>query len=174
MKQNFDAAFAQIIKSEGGYVNDPHDHGGETNLGVTKKAWSEYLGRPIADGEMRALTVDTVKPFYKKLYWDKVHGDDLPGGLDYAVFDFAVNAGPGRAAKFLQQAVGVTADGAIGPGTMGAVAKADPKHALDQFSAAKESFYKGLVDRDPSQVKFIKGWLARVDHVQQTAETMFA
>lgn len=174
MKENFHAAFEQVIKSEGGYVNDPHDHGGETNLGVTKAAWSGYLGRPIQDGEMKALTKEVVEPFYKKLYWDKCHCDELPKGLDYAVFDFAVNAGPGRAAKFLQTAVGVTADGAIGPGTMAAVAKADPKHALDQFSAAKASFYKGLVDRDPSQQKFYKGWMARVDHVQHTADTMLA
>lgn len=172
MKENWDKAFAEVIKSEGGYVNDPHDHGGETNLGVTKKAWAEYLGREIADGEMKALTVETVKPFYKKQYWDKCHCDELHGGLDYAVFDFAVNAGPGRAAKFLQNAVGVTADGAIGPGTLAAVKKADPKHALDNFSAAKASFYKGLVDRDPSQAKFFKGWMNRVDHVQATASTM--
>jgi lysozyme family protein len=174
MKENWNTAFEAVIKSEGGYVNDPHDHGGETNLGVTKKAWADYLGRAVADGEMKALTKDVVQPFYKKNYWDKCHCDELPGGLDYAVFDFAVNAGPGRAAKFLQTAVGVTADGAIGPGTMAAVAKADPKHALDQFSAAKASFYKGLVDRDPSQQKFYKGWMARVDHVQQTADTMLA
>ena len=174
MKENWDKAFAEVIKSEGGYVNDPHDHGGETNLGVTKKAWAEYLGRPIADGEMRALTVDVVKPFYKKLYWDKVHGDELPGGLDYAVFDFAVNAGPGRAAKFLQRAVGVADDGAIGPGTMNAVRNADPKHALDGFTSAKESFYKGLVDKNPDQQKFFKGWMNRVSHVHGVAETLLA
>ena len=141
---------------------------------VTKKAWADYLGRPIADGEMKALTPDVVNPFYKKMYWDKVHGDELPAGLDYAVFDFAVNAGPGRAAKFLQQAVGVNADGAIGPGTMKAVADANPKQALEQFSAAKTAFYKGLVDRNPDQQKFIKGWLARVDSVEKTASTMLA
>lgn len=174
MKENWQASFEHVLKSEGGYVNDPHDHGGETNLGVTKKAWAEYLGRPIADGEMKALTPDVVNPFYKKQYWDKCHCDELPTGLDYAVFDFAVNAGPGRAAKFLQRAVGVVDDGAIGPGTMKAVAAADPKHALEQFSAAKEAFYKGLVDRDPSQQKFIKGWLARVDSVEKFATTMMA
>lgn len=174
MKQNFHHAFEHVIKSEGGYVNDPHDHGGETNLGVTKKAWADYIGRQVQDGEMKALTRETVEPFYKRNYWDKCHCDDLPGGLDYAVFDFAVNAGPGRAAKFLQRAVGVVDDGAIGPSTLAAVAKADPKHALDQFSAAKESFYNGLVSRDASQQRFIKGWMARVDHVQKTAETMLA
>ena len=174
MRENWDKSFNQVLKSEGGYVNDNADHGGETNLGVTRAAWGEYKGRPIRNGEMRTLTRDMVNPFYKSLYWDKVRGDELPPGLDYAVFDFAVNAGPGRAAKFLQRAVGVADDGIIGPATMAAVAKADPAHTLVQFSAAKAAFYKGLVARDPSQAKFIKGWLARVDQVERTAATMVA
>jgi len=174
MIPNWDRAFDLVLKSEGGYVNDNADHGGETNLGVTRAAWGEYKGRPIRDGEMRQLTRDMVKPFYKSQYWDKVRGDDLPAGLDYAVFDFAVNAGPGRAAKFLQRAVGVAEDGMIGPATMAAVQRANAAEVLAQFSAAKESFYKGLVDRDPAQRRFIKGWLARVDQVERTAGTMVA
>lgn len=174
MKQNYDHAFELVIQSEGGYVNDPHDHGGETNLGVTKAAWAEYLGRPIQDGEMKALTQDVVKPFYKKMYWDKLHGDELPAGLDYAAFDFGVNAGTGQAAKFIQRAVGVTADGAIGPGTMGAVAKADPAALLASFTKQKEDFYHGIVERKPDQVKFLKGWMTRVAKVQATATSMLA
>jgi lysozyme family protein len=174
MKSNFDSSFSLLMTSEGGYVNDANDAGGETNLGVTKAAWSSYLGRPIHDGEMKELTKDVVKPFYKKMYWDKVHGDDLPVGLDYAVFDFAVNAGTGRASKFLQQAVGVVDDGVIGSNTMIAVAKMNPKTIIEQFSAAKESFYKAIVDKNPSQVKFIKGWLARVDNVEATSKNMIA
>lgn len=174
MITNWDRAFDLVLKSEGGYVNDNADHGGETNLGVTRAAWGAYKGRPIRDGEMRQLTRDMVKPFYKSQYWDKLRGDDLPSGLDYAVFDFAVNAGPGRAAKFLQRAAGVAEDGIIGPATMAAVQRTNAAEVLAQFSAAKESFYKGLVDRDPAQRRFIKGWLARVDQVERTAGTMVA
>lgn len=174
MKANFDASFARIIKSEGGYVNDPADRGGETNLGVTIGAWGSYLGRAIQPGEMKALTVDTVKPFYKSMYWDKVKGDDLPVGVDYAVFDFAVNAGTGRAAKFLQRAVGADDDGVIGPGTLGLVAKTDPATLLDNFAHQKQRFYNGLAANNPTQQKFLKGWLARVDHVQDAAESMMA
>lgn len=174
MITNWDRAFDLVLKSEGGYVKDNADNGGETNLGVTRAAWGEYKGRPIRDGEMRALTRDMVKPFYKARYWDRVRGDDLPAGIDYAVFDFAVNAGPGRAAKSLQRAVGVAEDGILGPATMAAVQRANAAEVLAQFSAAKESFYKGLVDRDPAQRRFIKGWLARVDQVERTAGTMVA
>jgi lysozyme family protein len=174
MKSNFDACFAKVIKSEGGYVNDPADRGGETNLGVTIGAWGAYLNRAIQPGEMKALTVDIVKPFYKSMYWDKVRGDDLPVGVDYAVFDFAVNAGVGRAAKFLQRAVGALDDGAIGPGTLALVAKTTPGKLLDNFAEQKEAFYNTLADNNPTQQKFLKGWLARVDHVQTAATSMLA
>jgi hypothetical protein len=111
-------------------IHAKHDHGGETNLGVTKAAWAEYMGRPIADGEMKALTPDIVKPFYKIRYWDKCKCDSLPTGVDYMVFDLAVNGGVGRGAKMLQTVVGVNADGAIGPATLAALA------ALKDFLAS--------------------------------------
>ena len=174
MKDNFDACFAKVIQSEGGYVWDKDDAGGETNLGVTIGAWGAYLGRAIQPGEMKALTKDTVKPFYKQMYWDKVKGDDLPSGVDYAVFDFAVNAGVGRAAKFLQRSVGTVDDGVIGSGTLGLVSKTHPTILLNNFADQKERFYNGLATSNPSQQKFLKGWLARVDHVQDTAESMLA
>ena len=172
MNSNFDKAFDLVMKSEGGYVNDPSDRGGETNLGVTIAAWGAYLGRNIQPGEMKALTREQVKPFYKQMYWDKVKCDDLPKGVDYAVFDFAVNAGTGRAAKFLQRAVGAVDDGVIGAGTLALVAKALTKDLLDNFSKQKEDFYRGLAETNASQQKFLKGWLARVEHVHDDALDM--
>jgi lysozyme family protein len=172
MKENFDASFDRIIKSEGGYVNDPADRGGETNLGVTIGAWGDYLNRAIQPGEMKALTREQVKPFYKQMYWDKVKGDDLPKGVDYAVFDFAVNAGIGRASKFLQRAVNAIDDGVIGTGTLALVAKASNKTILENFTKQKEDFYRGLAEKNASQQKFLKGWLARVDHVHDDAIDM--
>jgi lysozyme family protein len=174
MKDNFDGAFSHVMQSEGGYVNDPKDPGGETNLGVTKAAWADYIGRPVADGEMKELTKDVVKPFYKKMYWDKVHGDDLPKGLDYLAFDFAVNAGTGQAAKFIQRAVGATADGAIGPATLALVTKTDPRTLILGFTNQKEMFYKDLAERKPDLNKFLKGWLVRTSTVAATAQTMLA
>ena len=174
MINNWEKSFTEVLKSEGGYVNDPHDHGGETNLGVTKAAWAEYMGRPIADGEMKALTPDIVKPFYKIRYWDKCKCDSLPSGVDYVVFDLAVNGGVGRGAKMLQTVVGVNADGAIGPATLAALAalKDDPKVLIGKMSQYKESFYKAIVASKPDQEKFLKGWLNRIQSVQKTAEQM--
>jgi lysozyme family protein len=174
MKENFDSSFAKVIQSEGGYVNDPADRGGETNLGVTIGAWGAYINRAIQPGEMAKLTKSDVKPFYKSMYWDKVRGDDLPAGVDYAVFDFAVNAGVARAAKFLQRAVGAVDDGVVGSGTLDRVAKIDPAVLLKNFADQKQRFYNGLATTNPTQQKFLKGWLARVDHVQTAATSMLA
>lgn len=175
MKENWEISCDKVLESEGGYklTNIPGDAGGQTYAGIARVPNPHWEGWAYIDrGETPPKSL--VRDFYKASYWNKVHGDDLPAGLDYAVYDFAVNAGPGRAAKLLQRAVGVADDGIIGPGTMAAIAKADPHHALDQFSAAKELFYNGIVSRDPSQAKFIKGWLNRVAHVQQAASTMLA
>ena len=79
-------------------MNHPEDPGGATNLGVTKRVMQEFLGRAVSMGEMKSLTTEDVKPVYKKLYVDKVRFDELPAELDWAVLDWAVNSGAGRAA----------------------------------------------------------------------------
>lgn len=166
MKDNFDSSLEHTLKFEGGWVNNPADPGGETNLGVTKIVWEAWVGHPVET--MKGLTPADVAPMYRKKYWDAVHGDDLPTGVDYLAFDFAVNAGPGRSVKTLQQALGVTADGAIGPGTMAAIQAADPKQLIEKFSAEKEAFYRSL----PTFATFGHGWLNRVAGVKSIAETM--
>ena len=170
MKENFNEALKAILKHEGGYVNHPKDPGGRTNLGVTQKVWEEWVGHPVGEKEMRELTPGTVAPMYKKKYWDAVKADELPTGLDYLMFDFAINAGPGRAAKTMQKAIGTTPDGAIGPKTMAALKAADPADLIAKFSMEKELFYKAL----PTFATFGKGWLRRVDEAKSHAVTMLA
>jgi lysozyme family protein len=170
MLSNWPTSLALILKSEGGFVNHPSDPGGMTNLGVTKKAWEAYVGHPVDEAEMRALTPEIVAPFYKARYWDACKCDQLPIGIDYAVFDFAVNAGVSRASKTMQTALGTAADGIVGPATLGVAVNADPDHFLEKFSAAKEQFYRNL----PTFEHFGKGWLRRVSEVKQTAEGMIA
>ena len=93
--ENWEKCLKLILHHEGGYVNHPKDPGGETNLGVTKRVYEEWGGTK----DMKDLTVEDVSPIYKKNYWDRIKGDELPSGLDLCVFDFGVNAGTGRAAK---------------------------------------------------------------------------
>ena len=170
MNNNWKQAFDLMLKSEGGYVHHPSDPGGRTNLGVTQATWENWVGRSSDEAEMRGLTPEKVEPMYKKKYWDAVRGDELPMGLDYLMFDFAVNAGAGRAIKTLQTAVGVTPDGGFGPMTMAAVQAVDPNELIERFSQAKEDFYRSLT----TFATFGKGWLNRVADVKVKASAMLA
>jgi lysozyme family protein len=170
MKENYNEALKAILKHEGGFVNHPRDPGGMTNLGVTKKVWEEWVKHPVDEKAMRALTPELVSPMYKKKYWDAVKGDELPDGLDYLMFDFAINAGPGRAIKTMQKAIGTTPDGAIGPKTMQSLKEMNPTQLIEKFSTEKESFYRSL----PTFQTFGKGWLRRVAEAKDHAETMLA
>ena len=170
MKHNWDEALRHILKYEGGYVNHPADPGGMTNLGVTKRVWEEWTGKPATEADMRALTPEMVGPLYKTRYWDAVRGDDLPSGIDLCVFDAAVNAGVGRASKFLQQAVGVTADGQIGPKTVEATTAKPADEVVAKFCDLREAHYKSL----PTFATFGKGWMNRLASVESEAQTLTA
>ena len=176
MLSNWDKSFDMVIAHEGGFTNDERDPGnklpdgrkGSTMLGCTQANWEKYIGHQVTQDDMKALKKDDVKPLYKRDYWDAVKGDSLPAGVDYACFDFAINAGPSAARKMIQKALGVTADGAIGPATMKAIQEADALDLLEKFSHSKEAFYKSL----PTFGTYGKGWLKRVADVQTSASTM--
>ena len=168
MKNNFDKCFDMLLAHEGGFVNHPEDPGGATNLGVTKRVMQQFLGRAVSMGEMKALTQEDVRPVYKKLYADKVRFDDLPSGLDWAVLDWAVNSGTGRAAKALQKLVGAKQDGAIGPKTLQAVMDHDPAELIDKLHDTRQKFYENL-----SHFKtFGRGWTRRNEETREQAKEM--
>ena len=168
MKENFDEALKAILHHEGGYVNHPSDPGGRTNLGCTQRVWEEWVGHPVDEKTMRALTPELVAPLYKAKYWDKVRGDDLPTGVDYAVFDAAINSGPGRAAKWLQTTVGAVPDGAIGAGTLAKVDAMDAEDIVEKYQATRLAFMQSL----PTWDTFGKGWGRRVTEVKDAALKM--
>lgn len=168
MKENFQECLEHVLASEGGYSNHAEDPGGMTNLGITKRVWEEWVGRPVTEKEMRGLTRDDVSPLYKKRYWDAVHGDDLPSGVDLCVFDCAVNAGVARAVRFLQQTVQVTKDGIMGPQTLKAVRETSPVLIIRDFCAQRELHYKSL----QTFPVFGRGWMARLDRVEDESMGM--
>lgn len=170
MKENFQKALDAVLHHEGGFSNHKDDPGGMTNLGCTKKVWEEWVGHPVDEKTMRALTPADVAPLYKKKYWDAVRADDLPDGVDYIVFDTAINSGPGRAVKFLQGCVGADMDGALGPKTLAAVMATDPKKLVEDYAKRRLSFLQDL----PTWSTFGKGWSRRVAEVENTASTMTA
>ena len=165
MKSNYDKCLKTILHHEGGYVNHPKDPGGETNLGVTKRVYEEHGGTK----DMKDLLVEDVAPIYKKGYWDKMKGDDLPGGLDLCVFDFGVNAGPGRAAKFLQSMIGTTVDGGIGPNTLAKVeeyVRENGEHeTVKKYQEMRQKYYEQL----STFATFGKGWTRRVEETTKLA-----
>jgi lysozyme family protein len=162
---NWALSLSHVLRHEGGYADHPSDPGGITNLGVTKSAWEAHVGHPVAD--MRALTVADVGPFYKRRYWDKLRCDDLPAGLDYAVFDLGVNSGVGRAARILQQVSGAEVDGMIGKATLRHCAG---RSLVDPLCDARLRFLRQL----PTFGVFGKGWTNRVADVRARAKQMEA
>ncbi|RVA72496.1 hypothetical protein EN925_38035, partial [Mesorhizobium sp. M7A.F.Ca.US.006.04.2.1] len=125
MDRNFARALALVLKSEGLWVDNPADPGGATMKGVTLTNFRRYVKADATKADLRKITDAQVATVYRRFYWDATAGAQLPSGVDYAVFGFAVNSGPGRAAKYLQAVVGIKQDGRIGPATIAAV-KAKP------------------------------------------------
>ena len=173
MEKNYKKCLETILHHEGGYVNHPDDPGGETNLGVTKRVYEEWcMSQDFIVKDMKDLEVSDVAPIYKKNYWDRVKGDELPSGLDLCVFDFGVNAGTGRAAKYLQTMVGATADGAIGPATLRAVHAYVQIEGLEQaiaeYQHKRQGYYEGL----KHFATFGRGWTRRVSETTALAFEM--
>ena len=171
MKENYQSALNHVLQSEGLWSDNPADPGGATMKGITLATYRSVKGNPhITKEELRNISDQEVADIYKQNYWDKVKGDDLPSGVDYAVFDASVNMGVGRASKLIQTAVGMPADGVIGNQTLQAMKNANPMDLIDKFSAEKDAFYKSL----PTFGTFGKGWLNRVAQVKTTSESMIA
>lgn len=165
MKANFDQSFQWVIAHEGGYVNDPADPGGPTNLGVTLASWQAYVGHPVTALDIEALTLDAVKPFYKSQVWDLVKGDELASGIDYAVFDCAVNSGPSRAIRLLQSICNVVPDGIIGPETIRSVGSRNVLNLIDEYCQERLNYLRTL----STWARFGNGWTNRVNDVEAKA-----
>lgn len=168
MRENWEQAFKLTLAHEGGYVNHPKDPGGRTNLGVTQRAWETYIGSPVTESDMRRLTPEVVKPFYKRLYWDRIRGDELPSGVDFAAYDYAVNSGVFRASKALQEIAGVPTDGIVGRITVEALRHCDAAEVVDALCMIRLSFLKGL----STWKTFGKGWDIRVAQVEKQASQL--
>lgn len=167
---NFDRCLALTLVHEGGWSDHPKDPGGATMKGITLATFRGYYrNNRLTKDDLRNITDAQLKEIYKARYWDAVKGDDLPKGVDYAVFDFAVNSGPGRAAKFLQKIVGVEQDGAIGALTLAAVkSPSRPVAIITALCAARLSWLRTL----STFATFGNGWTTRVRAVEAGATSM--
>jgi len=167
---SFEKCFRFVCRFEGGFVNDPKDPGGPTNLGITQATLSSFLGRAATIAEVKALTPDKAAPIYREKYWDSISGDDLPTGIDLLVFDYGVHAGPRQSVLALQRVLRVVADGRVGPRTILAARKADPMKTIDALSNHRvEALQKLKIWKDE---RFHKGLISRVEKARKAALSM--
>lgn len=157
----FDFALELILKHEGGYVNHSRDPGGETVYGISRRAhpdaWAN--GRP---------TIEQAAAIYRRDYWDACKCEQLPAPLAVFLFDTAVNCGNRAAVRMLQRAVGVNADGLIGPNTLAKCAQVDAQKAVLHFADVRMEHYKAL----PTFNTFGKGWTRRVNDLVDQVEVL--
>lgn len=170
MDRNFARALALVLKSEGGWSDNPADPGGATMKGVTLTNFRHYVQADATKADLRNITDAQLAVVYRKFYWDAIGGDALPDGVDYAVFDFGVNSGPGRAARYLQAVLGVPQDGSIGPATIAAAAAKPAGYIIDHLCDTRLAFLQRL----PTWPTFGRGWSARVASVRMEALKMTA
>jgi lysozyme family protein len=169
VRENFAQSLAYVLQSEGGYVDDPQDPGGATNFGITQQVYDDWRkSHGLNQQSVRDIDPNERDAIYNANYWKPISGDDLPSGVDYATFDFAVNSGVNRAARFLQKAVGVAEDGDIGPVTLNAVADVPPLILIRSLCNTRLQFLQTL----PNFARFGNGWTARINDVRAQAGAM--
>lgn len=153
----------KVLKVEGGFVNDPQDAGGATCKGITLNTFRKYFGSERTVTDLKNITNSQACEIYKKLYWDKCHGDDIKSqSVAELLVDFAVNSGVKTASKKIQTLVGAKPDGTIGDMTVAAINAKKPQTLFEALYNVRVDYFKSIVARKPSQEKFLKGWLNRL------------
>ena len=172
---DFELTIPFTHEKEGGFVHDPDDAGGATNMGITLNTYTTYCrrkGYPCPTVErLKRLTEEQWQDIMRTMYWDVVHGDDIVSqSVALAIYDWAVHSGPGTAIKHVQRLLGVKADGIVGPITLAAINSASPLPLFGQIQQDRKKFLGSLCTSDDIQSvrnrKFLNGWLNRVKSIQ--------
>ena len=158
----------RLLLSEGGYVNHPSDPGGPTNFGITLRDYRRYVKADATAADVRAMKVEDAKAIYRAKYWNLMCGDDLPAGVDYCVFDYAVNSGTGRAPKVLQRVLGAPVTGRMDETTLAAARERDARALIRAICDERMRFLQSL----KTWPVFGKGWGKRVGEVRVAALAM--
>ena len=168
-KSTYEAALARLLAHEGGYTHHPSDPGGPTNFGITLGDYRRYVKRDATAADVKAMRVAEAKAIYRARYWDALRCDELPAGVDYAVFDYGVNSGIGRAGKVLRRVL-KRADTAhkVTDEVLAAARVADASTLVNAISDERLRFLKSL----NTWSVFGKGWGRRVAEVRATALAM--
>jgi len=165
---NFSQCLDLVFREEGGYTNDPQDHGGPTNFGITIADLKEWRGHDVTPEDVKNMTKGEAQEIYRSKYWNPMQCGEIPNGIDLELFDFGVNAGIRTAIKMLQSVIGVTADGSVGPTTLSAAKAANPHTVVQTFSQHRLEYYRSL----EGWQHFGAGWTNRTNSVEQAALKM--
>lgn len=156
---------------EGGYSDNPHDHGGATDHGITQATYNTYRAlKRLPAQDVRNITTDEVSDCYTLLYWNPSHCDDMSTQLGICVFDWAVNHGVHGATETLQDMLGIAADGIYGPVTKHALENQDHDELWRHYNDARRAWYREYATNNPDQRVFLAGWLNRVDELDAYVE----
>jgi lysozyme family protein len=168
---SYDDALARVLVHEGGNDDDPRDPGGRTSRGILQNEWDVWRKtHPGLPADVWQAPQKEIEAIYRQKYWDVLRCDELPAGVDYAVFDYGVNSGIGRSARVLQRLIGVDVDGEIGPNTIAAAKRAKASQLIDGICDERLAFLRGL----RTWPTFGKGWGRRVRDVRTAAQAMAA
>ncbi len=163
----------QILKFEGGFVNDPDDPGGATNKGITigtfKRHAQTVLGIQPTLENLKNITDGQAGQIYELIYWNKLLAEDINDvQVAYQYVDFYINAGS-NAIKVMQRSLNglgqnVAVDGGMGPKTLAAINAVDGEQLFDAFKKNRQKYYNDLATRRPKMKKFLGGWTKRTNH----------
>jgi lysozyme family protein len=166
---SYDEALRRLLGHEGGYTNHPSDPGGPTNFGITIIDYRKYVKRNATAADVRGMRLDEAKAIYRAKYWNALRCDELPAGVDYAVFDYGVNSGIARAAKVLQRCLGFSAPTTrVDDAVLRAVWTREPAALVAAICDERLRFLKAL----RTWPVFGKGWGRRVAEVRRAALAM--
>ena len=160
---SFEDAVEVVFEHEGGYVDHPEDPGGATNFGITLATLERWRGNAVTKADVADLSRDEAAEIYRALYWAACRCDEMPPGIALVVFDSAVDLGVRRSIRLLQRALRVGVDGALGPVTLGALNRFDPRDLIDEYMARRAVYYGSL------NATFHLGWYRRLMNVHRRA-----
>ncbi len=183
MSKSVEVMIDDIIRREGGFTDHPADRGGPTNFGITHKTLARYLGRKVTRDDIRRLSRELAAEIYRRSYYLEPRIDTLPKSIRAFLFDSAVNHGPRRAIRFVQQVCNaasfgpLSVDGLLGPATRRRTVAAERQMGpwlLAALAEERRMFYRLIVERDPSQRVFFKGWMNRLAEFDRMIERLVA
>lgn len=167
---SYDEALRRVLAHEGGYVNHPSDPGGPTKFGITIATYRRYVKPDASAADIRNMQLPQAKEIYRRGYWNVLRCDELPAGLDYAMFDYGVNSGIARATQALRRLLGIPVDGRMSSEVIARAKTRAPADLIAQLCDRRLAFMKSL----KTWPTFGAGWERRVREVRRASLEMAA